>query len=341
MKKSSTCSTVGSRAVNKKEMKSLVSKVSGGSVEDYLSKCFGRQFVEYRRKWHLPETTGKPLSFPIHIDFELNDVCNQKCVMCPRNRDYLARYPAITVNTGQRLEFKVFCRIIDEVTSKGVRSINMGAFAEPLIHPDLVPMLKYAHHHGIVDSILISNGVLLNERISKDLLESGLTRLYVSIDAFKATTYRLIRGGRLETVNENLLRFMQLRNKHHKSRWPWVRVSFIEMPQNAAEKDEFIGFWRDKVDHVDIQKFMEPDFVMNQSVLKKNKRFNCLDPWRRLAVRANGNILPCCAFSGELLKLGNIKDMTIEEAWRSKKLQGIRDGIANDTLNICQICQRT
>ena len=133
---------------------------------------------------------------------------------------------------------------------------------------------------------------------------------------------------------------MRLRNQGKTGGLPWVRVSFVEMPENAAEKEEFIAYWRGKVDHVDIQKYVKPDLVFDQELLKKHKQFKCVDPWRRLSVRANGDILPCCAFSGELLRLGNIRSMTIEQAWRSPKMQEIREGIIHDSSPVCSICQR-
>lgn len=317
-----------------------LAKVSGGSVEDYLSQLFGERFMEYRRLWHLPEKTGEPLAFPVHLDFELIDACNQKCLMCPRNDSNLVENSQVKVNTKQRMSFDTFCRIIDEATAKGTKSINIGAFAEPLIHPDLICMLKYAHEHGIIDSLLITNGVLLNSRISKEILESGLTRLYVSVDAFNPETYRKIRGSGFDKVKENLLRFIQLREQVKNGGLPWIRVSFVDMPQNAAEKADFINYWRDKADHIDIQKYWKPDIAVDQEVMKRPKRHICLDPWRRLAIRASGDILPCCTFRGEMLRLGNIRDVTLEEVWRSASIRAIRDGITKNSLDVCAVCQR-
>ena len=48
-----------------------------------------------------------------------------------------------------------------------------------------------------------------------------------------------------------------------------------------------------------------------------------------LSVAANGDIVPCCsALKGgnELLEvLGNIKDMTIEQAWHSPRMKVLRE----------------
>jgi radical SAM protein with 4Fe4S-binding SPASM domain len=112
------------------------------------------------------------------------------------------------------------------------------------------------------------------------------------------------------------------------------------MAENASEKSDFVEFWQDKVDQVDIQKYVKPDLAIVPDVLKRSRPYSCIEPWRRLAVRANGDILPCCAFIGEALKLGNIATMTIEEAWKSRRLQKVRDDILKDALGVCAVCQR-
>jgi radical SAM protein with 4Fe4S-binding SPASM domain len=315
-------------------------RVSGKNVEDFLIGRYGESFAEYRRLWHQAEHSRKALDFPIHIDFELNDVCNQKCVMCPRNDATLARNWGMTVNTGKRMSFETFRRVIDEAASLGTKSINVGGFSEPFIHSELVRMLTYAHSKGILDSICISNGVLMDETTARGILESGLTRLYISLDAYTDDTYRKIRGSGFEKAKANLLRFLELRNKKSSEPLPWVRVSFVVMNENVHEKDDFIRFWSGKVDHVDIQKYMTPTLSMDPKILKKQKQFECFEPWRRLAVRANGKILPCCVFRGELLDLGNIQETSLEMVWKSEKLEKIRSAILKDSLGVCAICQR-
>ena len=72
----------------------------------------------------------------------------------------------------------------------------------------------------------------------------------------------------------------------------------------------------------------------------KEKKWECYSPWARLSILSNGSILPCCSFFGINIPVGNIRDMTIEEAWNSQRLQEIRDGVANDSDANCSICMR-
>lgn len=47
------------------------------------------------------------------------------------------------------------------------------------------------------------------------------------------------------------------------------------------------------------------------------KQKGCSFPFKQLVVDYEGDILPCCKMGGKKLKLGNIKSMTLFDAWNS------------------------
>ena len=52
------------------------------SIDEYL----GDDYKNYRKLWENSSKISEPAAeFPIHLDLELGDICNQACVMCPRN----------------------------------------------------------------------------------------------------------------------------------------------------------------------------------------------------------------------------------------------------------------
>ena len=79
------------------------------------------------------------------------------------------------------INFSDYKRVIKEGSRKGLLSINLGAFAEPLIHNRVFDMVAYAHKNGIIDSRIITNGLLLNKYFDQ-IFDSGLVNLFVSID---------------------------------------------------------------------------------------------------------------------------------------------------------------
>jgi radical SAM protein with 4Fe4S-binding SPASM domain len=314
-----------------------IKRYSEKDVEELLTKELGERYSNYRKIWNNVDYENIP-DFPIHIDFEVIDECNQRCIMCPRNAK---THPNVSysLNTGKVLDYERFKDVIDEGVNKGLLSINLGAFAEPLLNKKVFEMIKYAHDKGVIDSRLITNGLLISSYID-EFFDYGLVNLYVSLDAFRDETYFEIRGKGFNIVKKNILNIIE-EKKRRNAILPIIRVSFIDMEINREEKDNFIEFWRDKADHIDIQVYGDFNFPLSGKIDKSEaKKWSCIAPLKRVSVMSNGKILPCCNFFGINIPIGNIYKNSIEEAWNSEKMHEIRSGILHDDLDNCSICQR-
>ena len=66
---------------------------------------------------------------------------------------------------------------------------------------------------------------------------------------------------------------------------------------------------------------------VNSGVMPKpeDEVFKCSFPSKQLVIDVDGNILPCCTFNGREMPLGNVADMTLEEAWASERIHGLRE----------------
>ena len=316
---------------------SNITRHSEKDIEKILVDEFGNRYSHYREMWNRVGYENIP-DFPIHIDFEVIDKCNQRCIMCPRNA---GTHPdaGYSLNTGRALNYEIFKDIIDEGVNKGLLSINLGAFAEPLLYQRVFKMIKYAHEKGIIDSRLITNGLLINGYID-EIFDCGLVNLYVSLDAFSEETYFEMRGKGFNIVKENILKVIE-EKKRRNTILPIIRVSFLDMEINREERDNFIEFWRDKADHIDIQVFDDFNFDLSEKIDKlKKKKWSCVAPFKRVSVMSDGKVLPCCNFFGLNIPIGNIHNQTVAEAWNSKEMTAVREGVRFDTLNNCLICQR-
>jgi hypothetical protein len=59
-----------------------------------LTALLGKDYSDYRRSWEEAGRDGNLApSFPLHLDLELQDSCNQACVMCPRNEERHSSLP--------------------------------------------------------------------------------------------------------------------------------------------------------------------------------------------------------------------------------------------------------
>jgi radical SAM protein with 4Fe4S-binding SPASM domain len=309
-------------------------KIYNNNVEQKLIGILGSKYKNYREAWSKADSNNIP-NFPIHLDMEFFDICNQKCTFCPRNETIHTNLP-YKINTNIKIEDQLIEKIINECKLKNLMSINFGAFAEPLVYKNIFKIVKKFSSIGVVDSRLITNGLLL-DKFNDQVFDSGLINLYLSIDAFSEETYLIQRGHGYKKVIHNILNFLE-KKKINKSSLPIVRVSFVETDHNKHELTDFINFWKDKVDHIDLQKKIDYSKDIQKKHFNK-KSWNCIDPFRRVSIISDGSILPCCSFWGRSLVIGNIRDMTIQSAWNSLEMKKIRENLILDKSPICNTCQ--
>ena len=88
-----------------------------------------------------------------------------------------------------------FKKIIDESILYGKRLIiTINKDGEPLLHPELPKMVKYAKDKKAAHKInFYTNGILLSETKSLELINSGLDTIHISIDAFSKGTYKKLK----------------------------------------------------------------------------------------------------------------------------------------------------
>jgi len=306
-----------------------VSRIGIACAERKLASRLGENYLVYRDRW---SAAGRKNPDLVHLDVELTDSCNQRCIMCPRNRDF---HPTLEyeLNTGEALSLNLFRKVLRELVPLGLCSINFGGFAEPLIIKDWDQFVEVSHAEGIIDTRLITNGLLLGNNIDK-IFSSQLRNLYVSVDATSAETYSSIRGHGYKRVTDGLKRFMEERALRQ-SALPIVRVSFVVLDKNEHEVEQFVSLWKDLVDHIDIQR----KFDYARKVVDGPKRWDCDQPWKRLSLLANGDIIPCCSFNGRSLKIGNAATDDVAEIWRGEVLDGLRISLQRDEIPTCNVCQ--
>lgn len=92
------------------------------------------------------------------------------------------------------------------------------------------------------------------------------------------------------------------------------------LPDLKPGFEEYKNFWRERCDEVAILDYKE---------MKDRRRgmeypWVCPQIWQRMAIWWDGTILPCNHDDDGLLALGNIRETTIKEAWRSARLETIR-----------------
>jgi radical SAM protein with 4Fe4S-binding SPASM domain len=275
------------------------------------------------------------LGYPIQIDIELNGGCNMKCPFCTHGH-VKNKIPNIL------LPFKTFKKIIDEAVSLGTRGLKLNYINEPMLRKDLEKFIKYAKSAGILNIYFATNGTLLISKRWDSIFNSKLTKIFISIDATTEEIYNKQRlSGQFNKIKNNIIRFIEERNKRN-LKWPLVRVSFLRNKINQHQEKDFFNFWKDKVDFIAFQKMNDlPDInteLTLQDMRQHDKR--CSFPFKLLVIDHQGNILPCCTLGGKKLALGNIKKMTLKQAWNSEHIKQLQKLHKNKQWEQNPICKR-
>ena len=296
---------------------------------DAIMQMQGSAYRRYRELWDDPKIMDDVLEKPLEIMLELTSWCNYKCKMC--DKAFIPEKDKVNISVEN------VRRLVKNINEMKVASLWIGAFSECLIHPQIDPILDALKEVDVLDFTLVTNGSVLKENIAKKIIDAGVTRLSVSLDAATKETYYNIRKGNLDQVEKNINRFIELRGE---KLFPSLRVSMVMMDDNVDEREAFLEKWKGKADIIDFQVMMDASHIENLADVTEYTA-ECMEPFRRLAVRYDGVVLPCCTSYGKYFPLGNIQDISLKGMWEGEKIHKLREEIKSKNFNkACRNCKR-
>lgn len=283
------------------------------------------KYREYRKKWEDYATNLLVANSPLHLDIGITNVCNLKCTFC-------ARTVLIDENKfreSKHMDYELYRKIIDEAVEIGVYSVNLNLLNEPLTNPNLVKMIKYAKEKGIIDVHFHTHGGLLNQKISEEILNSGLDKILISIDTPDKQKYEKLRVlSDHDVVVSNLKNFRKMRDEKGLLS-PLIKCNFIEFRGITKEElEDNLNFGLQFADCVGFQEFIDPTRTIGES--KKyacgyTSNFICQQPFTRLAIIEDGTVSPCCLDHTLELSMGSVKEKSLKEIWDSEEMKKFRE----------------
>ncbi|MGL1862861.1 MAG: radical SAM protein [Pseudodesulfovibrio sp.] len=292
------------------------------SLDAYLVEImedrFGERFAAYRKNWAALEKREYIPDFPLLVGVETIDNCNYACRHCYR----YTKKP-----TSAHIDLSTFKRIVDEGVEHDLPCLIFGGGSEPMLNKNIGEMIQYAVDGGVMDVMLGTNGSLLTKEFIDRAIDTGLTRLMISLDASTPETYKKIRGGDLVHI-EKMLRYAYEQREKKGLKLPIIRVSFVVRDDNKHEVDDFVDKWKEIADRIDLQSLIDFDNVDNLKD-KQATGIVCPQPWNRVNIWSTGDISPCCTFYGKHFPIGNIHKNTIKECWDGKVIQMLRDSLVS------------
>ncbi len=186
----------------------------------------------------------RPITQLTKVYIEPTVACNLDCITCFRN-DW--------DQPLGRMSDETFEKILDGLKALDpIPNVYFGGIGEPLFHPKTIEWIARVKALGVKVE-LITNGTTLTETKTRELIDSGLDLLWVSIDGATPETYADIRlGAELPDIIANLERLVRLRKKGHFPQ-PDLGFAFVAMKRNIADLPKVINLGkRLKVKHYSV-----------------------------------------------------------------------------------------
>jgi hypothetical protein len=172
---------------------------------------------------------------------------------------------------------------------------------------------------------------LLDEDSSKELIETGIDDIIISVNTWNRELYKMIHGAdALPNVIENTKRFLQMKG----NRKPRAIIQILNIDINKGRIGEFMEYWRPYLNENN-SIYIRPinDFGGRVSLkdfiyTRNRKRFPCPALFTTVMVNKEGFIFPCCmgvAYPPDVdICLGNIQNVNLIEAFKGEKVRELR-----------------
>ena len=301
--------------------------------QQYLARLLKHSTPRKLANWFLAKVQrrfkiAKVWGYPYHYVIDPTNICVLRCPLCPTGRGTLKRPQG-------KMDFADFRKLIDEIAEYAC-FVDLYNWGESFLHPQIFDMIDYANARNISTKISTSLNYF-DEGMAKQVIESGLEELVVSLDGADQETYEKYRvRGSFDKVTESLRSLVRQRELH-KSPFPLltIRVLLNRYNENQIPAIRQLGKQL-RVDNVvvapimvntDSQEDMERWLPVNERhsfydyrtrqdrTLQKVKA--CPYLWESCVISWEGGVSPCCWYDDPANDFGNAFTEPLKDIWNN------------------------
>lgn len=168
----------------------------------------------------------KRIDFPLSINYNVSTNCSFKCRYCYHPRSKLDEYISL-----ERLK-----NLFDELKMNGCENITLSG-GDPFERPDLIALIKELHDREL--NYFLSTKSYLDREVCQQLVDVGLTKMQISLDAADPQIASFLVGGKanyFENTIETVKNLQKLKVE--------VRLKAVVCNQNALFLKEYLELCR-------------------------------------------------------------------------------------------------
>ncbi|MBA4348511.1 MAG: hypothetical protein C0415_00775 [Thermodesulfovibrio sp.] len=319
---------------------------------------------------HLYQYLTNGDTFPIHIEINLTNVCNQRCPWCiNENVKANGRKP-------EYLNIKRLSMFLANFQSLGGKTITWSGGGEPTCHPEFTEAVEECAKFGL-EQALITNGAFDENLVP--VISNHMRWIRVSLDAINPEEYKRNKGTEIDVVIDRIIKLVSTRNSRvtpivginvNMGEWNFFDIKNIvlkseELGVNYVQFRPILG--RPYVDAIYGEQ-LTPNFIKTvlpelqllsqkekscKVIVSKDKFKDLLEPnygrnygscrYHRFfcVLNANGD-LSVCMFHlyDKRFVFGNIYNETFEAIWKGEQRKRVVKFCEDGGLNLatCQVC---
>lgn len=225
---------------------------------------------------------------PTWVELSLIDVCNRKCVFCPKSNEDVAP------DTFQMMNRTIIDKIHDqliEIEFNG--TISLCGYGEPLLHKDINYIVKKLSNVSNVE--IITNGDVLSAKNLQELFLSNASKVLVS----------------MYDGPDQIEKFQEMARKANVPKEMFIL------------RDR----WYDKFNDFGVKLTNRAGTIKegNQEKVDVNKK--CFYPTYQFLIDWNGSIFLCPQDWHRRVSVGNMMQDTISNIWKGKILSKFRKNL--------------
>ncbi len=317
------------------------------SLSRIWNLCLLRASFVLGKFFKLPVVWGAPYAASI----EPTTACNLGCPECPSGLKQFTR------PTG-KLQVDKNALMLDQL-GKQLFYINYYFQGEPFLNPNFLDLIQEAHKRKIYTATS-TNAHFINTTTADKIVESGLSRLIISIDGITQKTYEDYRiHGHLSKVLEGTKEIISAK-KRAQSATPHIIWQFLVTAKNEHEIDSLFEMGKEfEVDEVRLKSIQVYDFENGNALIPQNEKYSrykrlangkykmkaglnnhCWRMWSSTVLTWDGIVVPCCFDKDAKHQLGKIENENFGNIWKSERYKSLRKQIltARQEVDICKNC---
>ena len=269
-------------------------------------------------------------SYQIAVNMEWTSKCNARCIMCPQDE----------IQNPMLMKHEVFDKALKRIKNADIFRVVIAGYGEPTTHPLFAQFVDSINIHP-TQFDMVTNGQLLDqEKILK--LDGAIDTLIVSFSSINPDVYKSVHVNLdHETVKNNILLAKKLFKKTK------LAISLTPMSECLNSLEETIDWFKNngieelsmsptlynrggnlKDNEIATQKLraiikkhalhsQELDFVPGVKDIAKQlikNKLKCIPRNVDLFITSNGDYLYCYNDISHVHTIGNIDELTIQDA---------------------------